>query len=580
MDSNGDHIFDPFAEFMFGMVGLDETATASGSNQSQGNIDPALLALNAPSASNAPLASNSGITQPAPPTLPTVGGNAAGNVPALPPIALWSTSNLGSTRPTVGGNATAGGNAAQGYGNVPVQPAMTFWPTSNLGSTQPTPPTLPTVGGNAAVGANVAYGYGHAPANLPVAPLASSSFDSSSIPTPQLPALPTLVDSLIVRLRIPRAKVQEMYREEQKWMLQLKESQAKRIIQRQKNEQALAHRMGDNVTIEKRPTDIGVTIRGIFWMPPANDSTIPLTHAEQVTHVDALAVAIKNNQGCREQADRAAFQNRWADTSSFYSQEEVEAAAKEIVDAMIEIHLKGWRKAIFDRDERECYQTTMFYTFQDRFESLHELLMYSKTCCKDVMKGLKFWALIGNPRMFLQRTQVNMNSNNLKAVRIAKGTEKLAEEGAVIATQRKRKAGSHDETSPRPRKSQKTLPGSTATGAAAPTTVVATSTTGADNSTTGTISLTGTAPTTSMPSTGISFGYSNLTLTDTPSPTGTTSPTGPTTSTGAAFPTAFNNRVREENDDSDALEPGSGADNRRKKIAMKARNARRSSQQD
>jgi len=42
---------------------------------------------------------------------------------------------------------------------------------------------------------------------------------------------------------------------------------------------------------------------------------------------------------------------------------------------MKDIHENGWTKAIYDRDERETYQLTMFYTFEDRFNALQELLM-------------------------------------------------------------------------------------------------------------------------------------------------------------------------------------------------------------
>jgi hypothetical protein len=41
---------------------------------------------------------------------------------------------------------------------------------------------------------------------------------------------------------------------------------------------------------------------------------------------------------------------------------------------MVEIHTNGWTKTIYDKGERENCQVTMFYTFEDRFEALRELL--------------------------------------------------------------------------------------------------------------------------------------------------------------------------------------------------------------
>ena len=41
---------------------------------------------------------------------------------------------------------------------------------------------------------------------------------------------------------------------------------------------------------------------------------------------------------------------------------------------MIDIHRNGWTEDIFDKAERASYQKTMFYTFQDRFDAVCELL--------------------------------------------------------------------------------------------------------------------------------------------------------------------------------------------------------------
>lgn len=41
---------------------------------------------------------------------------------------------------------------------------------------------------------------------------------------------------------------------------------------------------------------------------------------------------------------------------------------------MIDIHQNGWTKSIFDKDQRELLQKTMFFTFEDRFNALVDLL--------------------------------------------------------------------------------------------------------------------------------------------------------------------------------------------------------------
>ncbi|KAA8621384.1 hypothetical protein PtrSN002B_005920 [Pyrenophora tritici-repentis] len=200
-----------------------------------------------------------------------------------------------------------------------------------------------------------------------------------------------------------------------------KEMRAKKVISKQKKEDGVAEKMGSDVRIISTAT--GYHIGGVYWQAPACDTTIPSSPAEISEYVDMLVKAILNNQGCRERENRQQFLNRWGTGSSFYTIFEVEAAAREVILGMKEIHENGWTKAIYDKDERECYQQTMFYSFADRFTAIHELLMHSKTTCKDVMKGTKFYAIIGNPRVLSKRTKMNVHSNSRKAVRIAKGME-------------------------------------------------------------------------------------------------------------------------------------------------------------
>jgi hypothetical protein len=43
--------------------------------------------------------------------------------------------------------------------------------------------------------------------------------------------------------------------------------------------------------------------------------------------------------------------------------------------AMIDIHHNGWTKPIYDKDMRALIQQTMFMSFKERFDGVHELLM-------------------------------------------------------------------------------------------------------------------------------------------------------------------------------------------------------------
>jgi len=54
------------------------------------------------------------------------------------------------------------------------------------------------------------------------------------------------------------------------------------------------------------------------------------------------------------------------------------------------------------------------------------------------MKGTKFHAIIGNPRVLIKRTAMNVNSNSLKAVRIAKGMEVLKQQQEESAAKKRK----------------------------------------------------------------------------------------------------------------------------------------------
>ncbi|KAL1798471.1 hypothetical protein ACET3X_002508 [Alternaria dauci] len=198
-----------------------------------------------------------------------------------------------------------------------------------------------------------------------------------------------------------------------------KEKRAKAVLKTQRGQKSAAKQMGESVTLSQ--TDTGIHIGGVYWTAPADDSTIPSSPAEINACIDALTKAMQNRENCREKTTTGQYRNRWMEGSTYYSEDQFKAAARDLVLAMIEIHKNGWTKTIYDKGERENCQVTMFYTFEDRFEALRELLHCSKTTCQDILKGSRFHTIIGNPRTLTFRTATNKNANAHKAGLIAKG---------------------------------------------------------------------------------------------------------------------------------------------------------------
>jgi hypothetical protein len=137
--------------------------------------------------------------------------------------------------------------------------------------------------------------------------------------------------------------------------------------------------------------------------------------------VKKLVVAMRNNQGCKEVSTAKMFLNRWASDATHYSMEEFESIAWNVVDAMVDIHTKGWTKKLLDQKLRDQVQKTMFCTFAERSDALIKLLTTSKRTCEDLLKSERFWTTIGNPFELDVRTSSNAASNKNKAVKLKRG---------------------------------------------------------------------------------------------------------------------------------------------------------------
>jgi hypothetical protein len=105
--------------------------------------------------------------------------------------------------------------------------------------------------------------------------------------------------------------------------------QANMIIAQQKTNTSLARRLGEDVRVIQ--TNGRVSIEGVYWKAPRNDFTIPATSASQKECVRTIIAALVNNQDCKEVATSQAFLNRWADGADYFTIEELETVAWEVV---------------------------------------------------------------------------------------------------------------------------------------------------------------------------------------------------------------------------------------------------------
>lgn len=137
--------------------------------------------------------------------------------------------------------------------------------------------------------------------------------------------------SLTIKIAVPKSNG-----EGKKQTLCQKMKQAKAFIATQKAQTHLAKKLGAEVSIAHSPT--GVHIDGVYWRAPEHDITIPNTPTQMQTYIKETIHAILNNEGCREVNSNSQFRNRWATGATYYTPEEIEMAAQEVV---VSINLKG-----------------------------------------------------------------------------------------------------------------------------------------------------------------------------------------------------------------------------------------------
>jgi hypothetical protein len=118
----------------------------------------------------------------------------------------------------------------------------------------------------------------------------------------------------------------------------------------------------------------------ILFTCPSPDYSIPKTNSEQRMLVGRLAAAIRNNQDASEEPTKGSFVNRWADGATFYSSQDIEKVAWELVEGTIKLHLFGWNtRDARIRDDKLIKKSrkTGGVEFFERFDAIERLLMVS-----------------------------------------------------------------------------------------------------------------------------------------------------------------------------------------------------------
>ncbi|KAL2870641.1 uncharacterized protein BJX67DRAFT_344286 [Aspergillus lucknowensis] len=134
------------------------------------------------------------------------------------------------------------------------------------------------------------------------------------------------------------------------------------------------------------------------------DSTIPTTTAEKQFYIRDLIEAVH----CNEIAgDNQRFAENW--NGKYKSNEEIEAACWEVLEAAIEVTLKG-------RIHKEQLNKSSTYNcFIDRIAGIIHALKRNKTTCHNIMAPGHIQTLVHKPEAVMTRTESNRAGNANKA---------------------------------------------------------------------------------------------------------------------------------------------------------------------
>ncbi|KAF2002099.1 hypothetical protein P154DRAFT_151256 [Amniculicola lignicola CBS 123094] len=180
----------------------------------------------------------------------------------------------------------------------------------------------------------------------------------------------------------------------------------------------------------------------VVWNKPEDDRSIPSTNDEERIWVRRVRDAIANNEGVNEKRAGKAFSNRWAEGATYYTLRAFEKRAWRIVKFATTIHRDGWSEEILDSELWASIKATEGWTFDRRLESIITLLSYSKRACEDLLKGDRFFAIVGAPSMLKKRCEDNKRSNTRKEERLRMTskevvkTEKVVKAKKVVKTEK------------------------------------------------------------------------------------------------------------------------------------------------
>lgn len=172
------------------------------------------------------------------------------------------------------------------------------------------------------------------------------------------------------------------------------------------------------------PASVQARMKNPLFRGPAGDATIPPDTDEAKDPIVKLVItAMRDIHHTVEKEGRPEYNNRWLPTSTYYSHEDFEETARELVEKLFHVYKYGFTLRVNDDTVKKLILKTAHWKFAERLEEMLKYLRRSKFGCRDALKGDKIALIIGQPNELLRASYRNEKSNNDRAKTLKAGKE-------------------------------------------------------------------------------------------------------------------------------------------------------------
>ncbi|KAF2124455.1 hypothetical protein P153DRAFT_390499 [Dothidotthia symphoricarpi CBS 119687] len=192
----------------------------------------------------------------------------------------------------------------------------------------------------------------------------------------------------------------------------------------------------------------------VMWRGPADDTTVPQTDADCQKHVRQLVEAFKSVDDARDRKTgcyiRRFLKAGSSSNTGFYPDWTIEVCAWMILGEALKIYINGFNGPVFDKELLSHFEQSREMTFQDRIQTICNVLKTTKNIAVTLLKGEKILTLVGSPQKLLHAAETNAksNANRNEWVKIGRKADPNYKEGTTTKRRKRNTTSASGENAP------------------------------------------------------------------------------------------------------------------------------------